>query len=175
MKVSNNANITDKEYKEIMALNGSSPFISNGVITDDGGFEYICGVPFTFGDLRISHLTGLSNIWTDEFCIPCSEEVKKKLFDKMEEAGYKWNPNTLELEKIENKPKKQYFKQFKPFDKVLVRDSCDKKWSINIFSYYDEEDTDCPYVCLNGSYHYCIPYADYNKHLLGTKITPNDI
>ena len=159
----------------MMKLDGSYPFISNGVINEDGCFEYICGVSFKFGDLRISNLTGLSTIWTNEFCIPASKEAKKALFDRMKEAGYKWNTDTLELENIENKPKKQYFKQFKPFDKVLVRNSSDEKWSINLFSYYDLEDTDCPYVCLNESYHYCIPYADYNKHVLGTTIIPNDI
>lgn len=63
--------------------------------------------------------------------------------------------------------------QLKPFDKVLVRNDANKKWSINLFSYYDEEDKLFPYVCLDGCYHYCIPYADYNKHVLGTTINPN--
>ena len=105
----------------MMKYNGTSPFISNGVITEYGGFEYICGVSFLFDDLRISHLSGLSTIWTDEFCIPASEEVKKKLFDKIEEAGYRWNANTLELEKIEHK--------FKEGDVII-----DKKGSIFLIS-----------------------------------------
>ena len=55
----------------------------------------------------------------------------------------------------------------KPFDKVLVKDSIDEKWKISLFSYYDEEDEDFPYICQNGGYHYCIPYEG-NEHLLGT-------
>lgn len=39
--------------------------------------------------------------WTSEFCIPASEEARKKLFDKIAEAGYKWNADSLKLEKIE--------------------------------------------------------------------------
>lgn len=60
---------------------------------------------------------------------------------------------------------------FKPFDKVLVRDGIDDKWSISLFSYYDEEDKYYPYVCLNGRYGRCIPYEG-NEHLLGTPNTP---
>ena len=41
--------------------------------------------------------------WTSKHIIPASEGAKKKLFDKIAEAGYKWNADTLELEKI--KPK----------------------------------------------------------------------
>lgn len=213
----------------MMRYNGTFPFISNGVITEYGGFEYICGFSPVFGDLRISNLSGSSTVWTSDSCIPASEEVKKKLFDKMEEAGYRWNADTLELEKIEPKFKegdilinkntnklflftggrtnniiqcyllfgntlelyglpissfklaseedrnKIYFtlakkgyvydkeqhkltRRFKPFDKVLVRNLTDEKWSINLFSYYDKENKLFPHVCLDGRYNYCVPY-----------------
>ena len=155
----------------MMNYDGSCPFIATGELYENISPKYICGIN-SLGEFE--KYPGKGG-WTSQFYIPASKEAKKALFDRIKEAGYKWNADTLELEKIENKPKKQYFKQFKPFDKVLVRDSCDEKWSINLFSYYDEEDTDCPYVCLNESYNYCIPYADYNKHVLGTTITPNDI
>ena len=61
----------------------------------------------------------------------------------------------------------------KPFDKVLVRDSIDEKWTISLFSYYDEENQDFPYVCISGRYVRCIPYEG-NEHLLGTPSTPKD-
>ena len=118
-------------------------------------------------------------IWTNKFCIPASEEAKKELFDKMEETGYKWNANTLELEKLEPKFKEGYDKdqhklvkqEFKPFEKVLVRDDTNKEWSIDLFSYYDEENKNFPYVCMHIHYRYCIPYEG-NEYLLGTT---NDI
>lgn len=59
----------------------------------------------------------------------------------------------------------------KPFDKVLVRDGIDEKWSISLFSYYDEGNQTFPYVCASGRYVCCIPYKG-NEHLLGTPNTP---
>ena len=61
--------------------------------------KYICGIN-SLGKFIVSHL---DNYWTSTFYIPASEEAKKELFDKMAEAGYKWNADTLELEKIEPK------------------------------------------------------------------------
>ena len=82
----------------MMEIDGKCPFISSGKIFSfsSGG---ICGL--TVSDcFKIGDVDGY---WTDKFYIPASEEVKKKLFDKMAEAGYRWNVDTLELEKIEPK------------------------------------------------------------------------
>lgn len=146
----------------MMKCDGSYPFISNGVTTEEGGFEYICGTTGLSGSLQT---VGNFSIWTDNFCIPASEEVKKRLFDKIEEAGYKWNADTLELEEAASKFKSK----FKPFDKVLVRDGINEEWSINLFSYYDREDQEYPYVCISGRYEYCIPYEG-NEYLVGKTI-----
>ena len=54
-------------------------------------------------------------------------------------------------------------KTLEPFDKVLVRDSKDLAWNVNMFSYIDY-----PYRCLSSFYRYCIPYNNDTKHLLGT-------
>lgn len=204
--------------------------------------KYICGIDTT-GTFKVSQL---DTYWTSKFYIPASEEAKKELFDKMAEAGYKWNADTLELEKVEPKFKegdvvsskkgdlylvlntnnstvhlltllykdgnfiayntfsmtsedltiateekrnkfysalvKEGYKydkeqhklikqEFKPFEKVLVRDDTNKEWSIDLFSYYDEEDKNFPYVCMYIHYRYCIPYEG-NEYLLGTT---NDI
>lgn len=61
--------------------------------------KYICGIDTT-GTFKVSQS---NTYWTSKFYIPASEEAKKELFDKMAEAGYKWNADTLELEKIESK------------------------------------------------------------------------
>lgn len=136
----------------MMKIDGTSPFITTGEMYHDISPKYICGINL-LGNFQI----GLNKEgWTSDFYIPASEEVKKDLFDKMKEAGYKWNADNLELEKIY---------MFKPFDKVLVRDSPSQKWLINLFSYYDEEDEAYPYVCLNERYFYCIPYEG-NEYLL---------
>lgn len=56
---------------------------------------------------------------------------------------------------------------FKPFDKVLVRDSSTFKWRIEIFSHYRKSSYSI-YICVAGWYRQCIPYNDETKHLLET-------
>ena len=56
----------------------------------------------------------------------------------------------------------------KPFDKVLARDSDVGDWKVQLFSRIIEDEEFYPYVCINESYTYCIPYNDDTKHLIGT-------
>lgn len=58
--------------------------------------------------------------------------------------------------------------QFKPFDKVLVRDYNDNEWNCDFFSNMNE---DGYYNCINSWWRQCIPY-DGNEHLLGTANDP---
>ena len=69
------------------------------------------------------------------------------------------------------KTKKPKFdpKTLQPFDKVLVRDSDVVDWKVQLFSRIIEDEEYYPYVCINESYKYCIPYNDDTKHLVGTK------
>ena len=73
----------------MMKADGTMPFIASGEFYEDTSPKYICGV-----DITKHFRTGIYG-WTPEFYIPASEEAKKELFDKMAEAGYKWNANTL--------------------------------------------------------------------------------
>lgn len=75
-------------------------FIASGE-TISGYPVYICGIN-AFDNFQIVYNQN-DTIWTSDFYIPASEEIKEELFDKMAEAGYKWNADTLELEKIEPK------------------------------------------------------------------------
>lgn len=58
--------------------------------------------------------------------------------------------------------------QFKPFDKVLVRDIDENEWECSLFSHIDEEGY---YVCVGSWWIQCIPYVG-NEHLLGTTNKP---
>ena len=82
-----------------MDINGECPFIATGEFYHDIAPKYICGIN-SLGNFQLG-CAGMG--WTSIFYIPASEEAKKELFDKMAEAGYKWNADTLELEKIELK------------------------------------------------------------------------
>lgn len=87
-------------------------------------------------------------------------EERKQFIEKAERTFKgKYNPDTLQVEPV--KPECM----FKPFDKVLVRDTDEQEWCANYFSHYK---TEYFYVCINGIYHYCIPYNEHTAHLLGT-------
>lgn len=61
-------------------------------------------------------------------------------------------------------------RQFKPFDKVLVRQSKDGEWKPRLYSYK----FDTWHFCQDGTgYALCIPY-DGNEHLAGTTVNPNE-
>lgn len=92
--------------------------------------------------------------------IPASEDMKKKLFDAMDKAGYEWDGETLK--------KKEY--QFKPFEKVLVRDNETQKWRCSLYSHFDQESI-YHYTTVSGIYNMCIPFKG-NEHLLGTIDNP---
>lgn len=91
-----------------------------------------------------------------------SDEQRDKFIADMEKFfGGKYNPETLSVEPVNSKS------PFRPFDKVLVRDTDEQTWCANYFSHY-KNDPDYFYVCINGIYHYCIPYNEHTAHLLGT-------
>lgn len=74
---------------------------------------------------------------------------------------YKSNTSVVKEEKFDPKT-------LKPFDKVLVRDSCNYMWECDLFSHVSGIISDYRYRCLASCYRYCIPYNDDTKHLLGT-------
>lgn len=92
---------------------------------------------------------------------------KQQLFDALAKKGKRWNPDTKSIEDL---PKKC---EFKPFDKVLVRDTLDEVWVPSFFSNMDRDGEEYLYGCITGNTivfysKYCIPYNEETKHLLGT-------
>ena len=67
------------------------------------------------------------------------------------------------------KPYKPHYDiaNFKPFNKVLVKDSCCEKWVASLFSNYDKDSIPHHFVCIDSCYEQCIPFEG-NEHLLGT-------
>lgn len=59
--------------------------------------------------------------------------------------------------------------QFKPFDKVLVRDYDTDEWRISLF----DRQKDGQYICLSWLWKQCIPYEG-NEHLLQTTNNPEE-
>ena len=94
--------------------------------------------------------------------IPASKDMKKKFFDAMDKAGYTWDGETLK--------KKKQKSQFKPFEKVLVRDSEADKWRCAFYSHFEPNGI-YHYGTIIGMYAMCIPFEG-NEHLVGTTKNP---
>ncbi len=88
-----------------------------------------------------------------------TEEEKQQLFDALAKEGKAWDAEKKTIVDI----KKEL--QFKPFEKVLVRDSCDDVWRASFFSHIKENDG--RYVTTCVTWKFCIPYIG-NESLLGT-------
>ena len=88
-----------------------------------------------------------------------TEKEKQRLLDALAKEGKRWNS---EKKCIEELPRNTH--EFKPFDKVLVRDSASDRWRANLFGYIDK---DGYYRCVYANWIYCIPYEG-NESLLGT-------
>lgn len=142
---------------DIMMTEDKRAFIADGKMDDSGYPCAYCGLNLYHNFTKGSETNG----WTSNFYIPASKEAKKELFDKMKEAGYKWNADTLELEKVVPKFKSK----FKPFDKVLVRNNPFDLWYADIYLGYFKGRS-FPYRCATSYYKTCIPYEG-NEHLVG--------
>lgn len=105
---------------------------------------------------------------TECFSKATNEERAKFIAAAEKHYGGKYNPETLQVEPVKVVEPKY---SFKPFDKVLVRDSEDDVWKAGYFSNYDEDDVSLPYICVGSLYKLCIPYEG-NEYLLGTNNNP---
>lgn len=88
-----------------------------------------------------------------------TEEEKKQLFSALEKKGKAWDAEKKQIVDI----KKEL--QFKPFEKVLVRDSYNDMWRVSFFSHIKEDDG--RYVTTCCTWKFCIPYIG-NESLVGT-------
>lgn len=87
-----------------------------------------------------------------------TDSEKQQLFEALAKENKAWDAEKKQIMNLEPKC------EFKPFDKVLVRDSKASKWRANLFSHKNIGE---PYYCVYASWNYCIPYEG-NEHLLGT-------
>lgn len=99
-----------------------------------------------------------------------TEEEKQIILSSLEKIGKNWNPYT---KRIEDLPKEC---EFKPFQKVLVRDDNEEAWRIAFFSHIENIDPNYPYYVLgqnSNKWAQCIPYEG-NEELFGTSNKPKE-
>lgn len=88
-----------------------------------------------------------------------TDSEKQQLFDALAKKGKTWDAEKKQIVDI----KKEH--QFKPFEKVLVRDSYNDMWRASFFSHIKEDDG--RYVTAGLTWKFCIPYIG-NESLVGT-------
>lgn len=147
-----------KDGDVLFSLDSKQPFIYKERPQFSQARGYCC--INKFGEFGVWN-TSKCVICTDKY-IPATKEQRDLLFKKMKEAGYQWDADKKELRKI----KSHYdIKNFKPFDKVLIRVGNNSKWTCDFFSYYHNG---C-FHCVGTDYwSQCIPFNEDTKHLLGT-------
>lgn len=115
-------------------------------------------------DLRENNiLTFGKSSYTSTLCEPSTEAEKQSLIDALKASKEPKAKECLKMLGIEVKPECE----FKPFDKVLVRNE-GGVWFADIFSHYSYGSNWQYKTAGGGSWNQCIPYNDQTAHLLGT-------
>lgn len=87
------------------------------------------------------------------------------------ESGRTISFENQDLWELDTKPHYD-ISQFKPFQKVLTRDTENGTWMANLFSNEDAR-TKARFRCVNSIWIQCIPFEG-NEHLLGTSDMPSE-
>ena len=150
----------------------------------DGDILTFCGFIFIFKNIDDSMVYSHASYDTDNkdcirlnadmpFCINsfiadfkyATREEKQRLFDALAKEGKQWDAEKKQIVDL----------QFKPFDKVLVRDVSTGCWRSAFFVCFDKDSgIKGNYIALtligghSNHFHQCIPYNEETKHLLDT-------
>lgn len=145
---------------------------------EDGSFIFILNIHGKYLTSFYASLAARTGLNISDNLAACNNKIecyrlatdseKQRMIKALKKSK---NPKAKEYLKrffgIEEKPKYE----FKPFDKVLVRDEDDKEWHISLFAREIVDDSDglsYKHECSNGTlWDCCIPFEG-NEHLLGT-------
>lgn len=141
-------------------------FFSSIFILNTNRNEMSSYVRFSIGKGSIDYdVPVCCNLYTDRFRY-ATEEEKQQLFDALAKEGKAWDAEKKLI--VDLKPKCE----FKPFDKVLCRNSKDDTWEADFFARLTRKEIDYTqsgkYLCVGDLWMYCIPYNEETAHLLGT-------
>lgn len=141
---------------DILICECGTPFVYKDTKDRHGNFSAYCGI-----DLQGNIFFDMKG-WTYSIKGHANEEQKKNIIEALKTSK---EPKAKEyLKRFFNIEQKQEY-EFKPFDKVLVKDHDeDSEWRCDLFSRKNEDGL---YICVGSIYEQCIPYEG-NEHLLGT-------
>lgn len=89
-----------------------------------------------------------------------TDSEKQQLFGALAKEGKAWDAEKKMI--VDLKPKVE----FKPFDKVVVRDKEDLVWFADLFSHIDKENN--RFACVGNFWNVCLPYNEETAKLIGT-------
>lgn len=136
-------------------------------VKDNGAIQFFAFIPWDWDrntsteryDVRPTEKPKIGIGYINNETRLATEDEKTLLLSAIEYKGYVWDAEKLELRNKEP--------EFKPFDKVLVRDEIDVVWKLAQYA-FEDKGTEYKYNTVGGEYwQYCIPYEG-NEHLLGT-------
>ena len=132
-----------KRTKLYSTVFGEVEFI--GISTEEFSIKY----EKSDGSLGSSSAQGLLLSYYDGECtlFPSKEQ---RDWSKFKVKKPKFDPKTLQ-----------------PFDKVLAKSDYFNNWRCDLFSHISTKGC-FRFICAGHGYHYCIPYNDDTKHLVGT-------
>ena len=171
------------ENRLLLEVPEYTTFKDGDVLSDeDGSFIFILNIHGEYLTSFYASLAARTGLNISDDLAACNNEIERyRLATDSEKQEM-----IKALKKSENPKAKEYLKRFfgieekpkydfKPFDKVLVRDEDDKEWHISLFAREIVDDSDglsYKHECLNGTvYVYCIPFEG-NEYLLGTAENP---
>lgn len=141
---------------DVIMFNGQVPCLVTGDYSRDKK-KWVCGL--LEDDDFCTNIIHPSE-WNACFYTFATKEIKAKLFKAMDKAGYTWDGETLKKKKP----------QFKPFEKVLTRDSESEEWGCTFYSHFDSKGR-YHHITTSGMFVMCIPFEG-NEHLVGTTKNP---
>lgn len=149
------------KYKDgdILRAYDNIVIIKNPCVDDEGKFKFKQYAGYC---CNLNKLVDC-DLYYDQQAVRYANDKEKEIIKQaMKESGNPMYDNILkQFFGIEQK--QEY--EFKPFDKVLVRDSDDKRWIPNFFW----SKGDMMFRTIGGTFwNQCIPYNEQTAHLLGT-------
>lgn len=139
--------------------NRQNVFIVSGKTDLSEGYNSFISLDLSGLTLNIGYRT---SFFKKGFCKLrlATDSEKQQLFDALAKEGKAWDANKKEV--VDLKPKVE----FKPFDKVVVRDKEDLVWFADLFSHIDKEDN--RFACVGNFWNVCLPYNEETAKLIGT-------
>lgn len=167
-----------KLNRETLEVEKVQPEFKDGDIVCISGMGYLVygivkSIDYSSKKLEYYVLNDMSTLkfedwlsFEDKQIQPITETQQIILFDALLKENKRWDAEKKMI--VDLKPKVE----FKPFDKVLCRNSKDDIWEADFFARLTRKEIDYTqsdkYLCVGDLWMYCIPYNDSTKHLLGT-------